>query len=100
MNRKLKVKLLAELELELTKEKVILSEGIFKVFFRSKAGQINSAIEFRIFELVLAQSFILTRQFIFGPNLSRKGVCTSKEKNRIHNVPISLIPNFISSQQL
>ena len=60
----------------------------------------NTTIEFSIFELVLAQSFTLTGQFIFGPNLPKKGVCTSKEKNRVHNIPISLIPNFISSQQL
>ena len=40
----------------------------------------NTTIEFNIFELVLAQSFILTGKFIFGPNLPKKMFALQKKK--------------------
>ena len=63
------------------KKQTILIFWTQKIYFKCKTGQMNITIEFSIFELIYAPSFILMKQFCkFELSLLKKGISGPKGK--------------------
>ena len=63
-----------------------------KMYFLPITDQMNTIIEFSIFALVKAPSFILTTQFwLFGPNFLKKEISSPKENVTIKFNAVKLI---------